>query len=64
MYSMFFVFLFLSVEVRCVQGLHLWRNNASEVNDEMYKGFHKGNSEGKINEILAGYLPLPIGTLI
>lgn len=42
-------------EVRCVQGLHLWRNNASEVNDEMYKGFHKGNSEGKINEILAGF---------
>ncbi|XP_023531950.1 ABC transporter A family member 7-like isoform X2 [Cucurbita pepo subsp. pepo] len=42
-------------EVICVQGLHLWRNSASEVNDEMYKGFHKGNSEGKVNEILAGF---------
>lgn len=53
---MFFVFFLslLSVEVRCAQGLNLWRNSASEVNDEMYKGFHKGNSEGKVNEILAG----------
>ncbi|TYJ98619.1 ABC transporter A family member 7-like [Cucumis melo var. makuwa] len=41
--------------IRCVQGLHLWRNTASEVNDELYKGFHKGNSEGKVNEILAGF---------
>ena len=63
MYSIFFVFFsFLSVEIRCVQGLHLWRNTASEVNDELYKGFHKGNSEGKVNEILAGCLLLPIGT--
>ncbi|KAG6587528.1 ABC transporter A family member 7, partial [Cucurbita argyrosperma subsp. sororia] len=42
-------------EVICAQGLHLWRNSASVVNDEMYKGFHKGNSEGKVNEILAGF---------
>ena len=46
----------LNVEVICAQGLHLWRNSASVVNDEMYKGFHKGNSEGKVNEILAGWL--------
>uniref|UniRef100_A0A5B7AWJ4 ABC transporter domain-containing protein n=1 Tax=Davidia involucrata TaxID=16924 RepID=A0A5B7AWJ4_DAVIN len=42
-------------DVRCVQGLHLWRNSASEINDELYKGFRKGNSEGKINEIIAAY---------
>ncbi|PQQ01321.1 ABC transporter A family member 8-like [Prunus yedoensis var. nudiflora] len=42
-------------EVRCVQGLHLWRNSSSEVNSELYKGYKKGNSERKINEILAAY---------
>ncbi|KAA8542403.1 hypothetical protein F0562_023461 [Nyssa sinensis] len=43
------------LDVRCVQGLHLWRNSSSEINDELYKGFRKGNSEGKINEIIAAY---------
>ncbi|XP_034673215.1 ABC transporter A family member 7-like isoform X1 [Vitis riparia] len=42
-------------EVQCVQGLHLWRNSSSEINDELFKGYHKGNSEGKINEIVAAY---------
>lgn len=41
--------------VRCVQGLHLWRNNSSEINDELYKGYRKGNLERKINEITAAY---------
>ncbi|KAJ9677375.1 hypothetical protein PVL29_022384 [Vitis rotundifolia] len=51
-------------EVQCVQGLHLWRNSSSEINDELFKGYHKGNSEGKINEIVAGiqcYLQLVQG---
>lgn len=42
-------------EIQCVQGLHLWRNSSSEINDELFKGYHKGNSEGKINEIVAAY---------
>ncbi|PON57305.1 ABC transporter A, ABCA [Parasponia andersonii] len=42
-------------EIRCVQGLHLWRNSSSEINNELYKGYRKGNSERKINEILAAY---------
>ncbi|KAL3513214.1 hypothetical protein ACH5RR_025931 [Cinchona calisaya] len=42
-------------EINCVQGLHLWRNSPSEINDELYKGYWKGNPERKINEIIAGY---------
>ncbi|XP_028087289.1 ABC transporter A family member 7-like [Camellia sinensis] len=42
-------------EIRCAQGLHLWRNNSSEINDELYKGFWKGNSERKIDEMVAAY---------
>ncbi|XP_058195611.1 ABC transporter A family member 7-like [Rhododendron vialii] len=42
-------------EAICVQGQNLWRNSSSEINDELYKGYRKGNSEGKINEIVAAY---------
>ncbi|KAG5522833.1 hypothetical protein RHGRI_034846 [Rhododendron griersonianum] len=42
-------------EAICVQGQNLWRNSYSEINDELYKGYRKGNSEGKINEIVAAY---------
>ncbi|KAM0979755.1 hypothetical protein ACFX13_015835 [Malus domestica] len=42
-------------EVRCVQGLHLWRDSSSEINSELYKGYEKSNSERKINEILSAY---------
>ncbi|KAM5570708.1 ABC transporter A family member 7-like [Rosa sericea] len=42
-------------EVRCVQGLHVWRNSSSEVNNELYKGYRYGNSERKINELLSAY---------
>ena len=44
----------LNPELKCVQGLTLWRNSSSEINDELYKGYRKGNPEGKINEIVAG----------
>lgn len=47
----------LDADVNCIQGLHLWRNSSSEINNDLYKGYRKGNSEGKINEIVAG---LPI----
>ncbi|KAH6797363.1 ABC2-like protein 6 [Perilla frutescens var. hirtella] len=42
-------------DVRCVQGLHLWRNSTSEINDELYKGYRKGNPQRQINEIVAAY---------
>ncbi|OAP05022.1 ATH5 [Arabidopsis thaliana] len=42
-------------EVRCVQGLNLWRNNSVEVNDEIFKGFRKENHEEIINEVAAAY---------
>ncbi|XP_038895719.1 ABC transporter A family member 7-like isoform X4 [Benincasa hispida] len=42
-------------DIACVQGLQLWRNSSSEVNDEIYRGYQNGNSEGKINEILSGF---------
>ncbi|XP_030473856.1 ABC transporter A family member 7-like isoform X1 [Syzygium oleosum] len=42
-------------DVSCAQGLRLWRNSSSAVNDELYKGYRKGNPERQINEILAGY---------
>nr|XP_043637169.1 ABC transporter A family member 7-like isoform X2 [Erigeron canadensis] len=45
----------LQKEIRCVQGEHLWRNSSSEINNELYVGYRKGNSKDKINEILAGY---------
>ncbi|KAI9086550.1 hypothetical protein K1719_031634 [Acacia pycnantha] len=42
-------------EITCAQGLHLWRNNPSEVNNELFKGYRKGNPERQINEIVAAY---------
>ncbi|KAF3485678.1 hypothetical protein F2Q69_00053510 [Brassica cretica] len=42
-------------EMRCVQGLNLWINSSREINDDIFKGYLKGNSEGMINEIVAAY---------
>ncbi|KFK39851.1 hypothetical protein AALP_AA3G296400 [Arabis alpina] len=42
-------------EVRCVQGLSLWRNNSIEVNHEIFKGYQKGSHEEIINEATAAY---------
>ncbi|PHT47857.1 ABC transporter A family member 7 [Capsicum baccatum] len=42
-------------DISCLKGLQLWRNSSGEINDELYKGYRKGNSEGKINEIIAAY---------
>ncbi|XP_042506376.1 ABC transporter A family member 7-like isoform X2 [Macadamia integrifolia] len=38
-------------EVRCVQGLNLWCNSSSEINDDQFNG----STEGKSNEIVAAY---------
>ncbi|XP_077245813.1 ABC transporter A family member 7-like [Tasmannia lanceolata] len=45
----------LQQEVTCVQGVHLWRDSSSVVNDELFKGYRGGNRERKINEIIAAY---------
>ncbi|KAG9449598.1 hypothetical protein H6P81_009563 [Aristolochia fimbriata] len=42
-------------EVKCVQGLPLWRANALAVNDELFKGYRGGNLKREINEIVAAY---------
>ncbi|KAG6404043.1 hypothetical protein SASPL_136279 [Salvia splendens] len=42
-------------DARCIQTLRLWRNNSSEINGELYKGYRKGNPERQINEIVAAY---------
>ncbi|EXB93458.1 ABC transporter A family member 7 [Morus notabilis] len=42
-------------EIICVEGVPLWRNSSADVNNELYKGYRKGNTERKINEILAAY---------
>lgn len=50
-----FICFAFNIEVQCVQGFSLWRNSSSEINDELYKGYRKGNPERKINEIVAGW---------
>ncbi|KAK3406294.1 hypothetical protein EUGRSUZ_K02457, partial [Eucalyptus grandis] len=42
-------------DVSCARGSPLWRNSSSAVNDELYKGYWKGNPERQINEIVTGY---------
>ncbi|VFQ62764.1 unnamed protein product [Cuscuta campestris] len=46
---------FLQQDISCTQGLHLWRNSSSKINDELYRGYRKGNLEKEINEIIAAY---------
>ncbi|CAL9115645.1 unnamed protein product [Musa acuminata var. zebrina] len=45
----------IELELQCVQGLALWRDNSSLINDELFKGYQQGNSEKKINEFIAAY---------
>ncbi|XP_020244147.1 ABC transporter A family member 7-like isoform X2 [Asparagus officinalis] len=45
----------LQQEVRCVQGLPLWRDNTSVINDELFKGYWKANTVENTNEFLAAY---------
>lgn len=35
--------------------MQLWRKSSSEINNELYKGYPRGNPERKVNEILAAY---------
>uniref|UniRef100_K3YG46 ABC transporter domain-containing protein n=1 Tax=Setaria italica TaxID=4555 RepID=K3YG46_SETIT len=48
----------LQLNADCIQGLSLWRESASAVNDELFKGYRQkggGSGEGKTNEFVAGY---------
>ncbi|KAF8088887.1 hypothetical protein N665_0527s0007 [Sinapis alba] len=45
----------IQTEVKCVQGLSLWRNNSADVNNELFKGSYRGNPAGITNEIAAAY---------
>ncbi|KAJ4824172.1 hypothetical protein Tsubulata_011903 [Turnera subulata] len=42
-------------EAQCVTTKNLWRNGSAAINDELFKGYRKGNLERKINEILGAY---------
>jgi len=44
----------LDVELVCAEGLRLWRNSATEVNNELYRGYRRSNLEEQIEEIAAG----------
>ncbi|KAL9270849.1 ABC transporter A family member 8-like protein [Drosera capensis] len=43
------------LELGCVQGLDLWRNSSSEIDDELFRGYFQGNTAGQTNEIAAAY---------
>ncbi|GAB2240646.1 hypothetical protein Droror1_Dr00021164 [Drosera rotundifolia] len=43
------------LELGCVQGLDLWRNSSSEIDDELFRGYFEGNTAGQTNEIAAAY---------
>ncbi|THU59095.1 hypothetical protein C4D60_Mb03t21380 [Musa balbisiana] len=45
----------MTTELQCVQGLTLWRDNSSLINDELFNGYQQGNSEKKIKEFIAAY---------
>ncbi|GAB2289623.1 hypothetical protein Dimus_023932 [Dionaea muscipula] len=45
----------LLLEFGCVQGLDLWRNSSSEINDELFRGYSRTNSAGKTNAIAAAF---------
>ncbi|CAJ2664517.1 unnamed protein product [Trifolium pratense] len=40
-------------EIKCAQGIHSWRNSSSEIDTDLYKGYYRSNSEGRINEIFS-----------
>ncbi|KAF3320383.1 ABC transporter A family member 7-like protein [Carex littledalei] len=44
-----------TIDVVCVQGLPLWRNASSMINDELFKGYRQSNNERKLNEFLTAY---------
>ncbi|KAM7268528.1 hypothetical protein ACFE04_010694 [Oxalis oulophora] len=45
----------VAVDFTCVQGLQLWRNSSSTINEELFRGYKKGNPKQEINEIVSAY---------
>ena len=52
--SLLILLLFWNLVTTCVQSISLWRNSSSEINDQIYRGYEKGNAERTYNEILGG----------
>ncbi|CAL5059517.1 unnamed protein product [Urochloa decumbens] len=44
-----------SQDVRCTEGLMLWRDSSWAINDELYRGYYQGNNEKKTDDIAAAY---------
>ncbi|CAM0910189.1 unnamed protein product [Alopecurus aequalis] len=42
-------------EIKCVQGLPLWRNSSITINEETFKGFRKGKVGDGISEVAMAY---------
>ncbi|XP_072983429.1 ABC transporter A family member 7-like [Typha latifolia] len=42
-------------EIQCVQGSHVWRGSSAEINDELFKGYRRGNGKGMTNEVVSAY---------
>ncbi|KAM3191966.1 hypothetical protein ACQJBY_069292 [Aegilops geniculata] len=42
-------------EIKCVQGLPLWRNSSRTINDETFKGYRKGKIGEGISEVAMAY---------
>ncbi|WVZ79607.1 hypothetical protein U9M48_027169 [Paspalum notatum var. saurae] len=42
-------------EIKCVQGLPLWRNSSATINKETFQGYWKGKTATGINEIAMAY---------
>ncbi|KAK7292226.1 hypothetical protein RIF29_08002 [Crotalaria pallida] len=45
----------LVLAITCVQGLRLWRNSSSVINDELYKGYKTGNTQRQTNEYVGAF---------
>ncbi|RCV04910.1 hypothetical protein SETIT_1G039400v2 [Setaria italica] len=42
-------------DVRCTEGLMLWRDSSWLINDELYRGYYQGNDKNMTDEIAAAY---------
>nr|DAD21804.1 TPA_asm: hypothetical protein HUJ06_023267 [Nelumbo nucifera] len=42
-------------DIDCIESFHLWRENSSIINRELFEGYRHGNSAKKIHEILGAY---------
>ncbi|XP_073219980.1 ABC transporter A family member 7-like isoform X2 [Cicer arietinum] len=45
----------LTKEIKCANGINLWRNSSSDINDEIYKGYQSDDPEGQINDIVSAF---------